>query len=122
MTGKSHKFYDHDVKTKVCMKRLSAGITDIGRATDRKGAWASMYKQEEDFTPDFYDSVKIANDFIKTKKTTKAHFSMKQQTQRKHDTLLGKTEFHKNVLRENARVDYIKQLLRDSVDDNEYKA
>lgn len=37
-----------------------------------------MYKQEEDFTPDYYDSVKIAKDALKVKAKKIGYVDMKK--------------------------------------------
>ena len=42
---------------------------------------------------------------------TDTNVDMKKQTKRKFETLLGGTDAYKNVLRENARRDYVKRLL-----------
>ena len=59
-------------------KRFDTGIPKIEKITNRKGAFQSMYRQEPDLTPDFYDSVKIANDTMKTRKRIKPFVDMKK--------------------------------------------
>ena len=41
-----------------------------------------MYKLDEDLTPDYYDSVKIAKDQLKVKRNEKPFVDMKKQTKR----------------------------------------
>ena len=62
-----------------------------------------MYRVEDDFTPDYYDSVKIANDALKIKQKQKPFVEMKKQTKRDLTKLWQGSEFYKNVQRDNAR-------------------
>ena len=62
-----------------------------------------MYRREDDFTPDYYDSVKIANDALKIKQKQKPFVEMKKQTKRDLTKLWQGSEFYKNVQRDNAR-------------------
>ena len=67
--GKSDVYYGgHEERCmRATKRRFDTGIPKIEKVTNRKGAFGSMYRQEPDFTPDFYDSVKIADATIKTK-------------------------------------------------------
>ena len=40
----------------------------MDQQTSRKGAFKNFYRQEEDLTPECYDSVKIAADALKAKR------------------------------------------------------
>ena len=73
--------YDSQILHK-SKKNDSKGIVHQSKSVNRKTGFGSMYKQEEDFTPDYYDSVKIADDFLKTKKRVKPLVDMKKQTKR----------------------------------------
>ena len=73
-----------------------------------------MYVQETDFTPDYYDSVKIGNDLLKTKIKTKPFIDMKKQTKRDYSKLLQGNDFYANIQRDNARIDYIKSILSEA--------
>lgn len=42
------------------MQKLDKGLPSFSKVTDRKGSFNSLYRQERDQSPDFYDSVKIA--------------------------------------------------------------
>ena len=68
-----------------------------------------------DYTPDHYDSKKIAEAANKIKKRTKPYVDMKKQTKRDYTSLLNGTDFYKNVQRDNERQDYIKNLLNETV-------
>ena len=113
--GKSEIFYDEKVKEKACMKRLNAGIATQAKTTNRQSAFANLYRQDEDFTPDYYDSVKIAGDTLKIKKNEKPFVDMKKQTKRDLSKLWQGSEFYKNIQRDNQRQDYIKNLLSESL-------
>ena len=102
--------YDPTLK-KLTMARVDAGVPVINRTTNRKVAFGNMYKQEDDFTPDHYDSVKIAHDVLKTKQKVKPFVDMKKQTKRDFSKLWKGNDAYQNVLRENARQDYIKNLI-----------
>ena len=92
-------------------RRFDTGIPKIEKVTNRKGAFGSMYRQEPDHTPDFYDSVKIADATIKTKQKVKPFVDMKKQTNRDFTKLWKGCDAYANVCRENARADYINDLL-----------
>lgn len=79
------------------MNRLDGGVTKFKQRTDRENPFGNLYKQEADFTPDHYDSVKIAEAANKIKNRTKPHVDMRKQTKRDYTKLLNGTEFYKNV-------------------------
>mmetsp|Transcript_9941 Transcript_9941/g.12387 ORF Transcript_9941/g.12387 Transcript_9941/m.12387 type:complete len:98 (+) Transcript_9941:1490-1783(+) len=93
------------------MRHLNKGITKFDLRTDRANSFNSLYRQEADYTPDHYDSMKIAEKAERFKRRTKPHVDMKKQTKRDFDRLLQTTDFYKNVLHDNARLDYIKKLI-----------
>ena len=70
-------------------------------------------------SPDFYDSVKIANDQIKQRKKSSAFVEMKKQTKRDFSKLWQGSELYKNIQRENQRTEYIKKLLTYTSEDEE---
>ena len=76
--GKSSQFYDENAKIKATMKRLDRGLPKMVRSTDRNGSFGSYFKQEMDFTPDHYNSVKIAEDALKIKQSEKPYVDMKK--------------------------------------------
>ena len=105
--GKSSIFYN--TKKEKTMDRLEKSVPAIGKTTKRIN-FQSIYKKES--APDYYDSVKVAETQTKMISTGKKPFvDMKKQTKRKFEDQLNKTDFHRNVLRDNARQDYIKNLL-----------
>ena len=65
-------------------------------------------------SPEFHDSVKIAKVQIKNRKRTAPFVDMKRQTKRDFTQLYMANDSYKNVVRENARNEYIKNLLRDA--------
>ena len=95
--GNSQVFYNHEVKNKTIMKRMDVGIPNITRTTNRKSYFGNMYVQDGDFTPDHYDSVKIANDLLMTKAKVKAYVNMKKQTKRDYTKLLSGNDFFANI-------------------------
>lgn len=78
LDGKSQVFYDHDVKDQKIMKRMNAGIAEMNKQTARTNPFGNMYIQEDDITPDHYDSVKIAEKANKIKPRTKPYVDMKK--------------------------------------------
>ena len=109
--GKSQHVIDPGHDYRKIKRRLDRGVTKFTGRTSRNSAFGSMYLQEEDFTPDYYDSVKIAEVANKIKQRVKPHVDMKKQTKRDFDKLLRSTEAYRNVERDNQRQDYIKNLL-----------
>ena len=83
----------------------------MDKQTDRKQNFMSMYKLDQDSTPDYYDSVKIALDQIKTKRNERPFVDMKKQTKRDFGKLWQGNDAYKNIQLENARQEYIKNLL-----------
>ena len=77
---KPEKFYDAPIPNRG--KRIDTQITKMHKQTNRKQNFSSMYKLDEDLTPDYYDSVKIATDQIKVKRNEKPFVDMKKQTKR----------------------------------------
>ena len=67
-----------------------------------------MYRQDDDLSPDFYDSVKIAKLAVKNRKKSTVFVDMKKQTKRDFTKLYMANDSYKNVIQENARNDYIK--------------
>ena len=112
--GKSCNFISQGTEDKVLMRNLDVGITKFHLATDRTNPFGCIYRQEADYTPDHYDSVKIAAKAEHLKKQTKPYVNMKKQTKRDFNSLLQKTDFYKNVLQDNARADYIKRLIEEA--------
>ena len=99
------------MKDKLSMLRTDAGVPILNKTTNRRAAFGNMYKQEDDFTPDHYDSVKIAQDELKIKHKIKPFVDMGKQTKRDFTKLWKGNDAYQNVLRENARQDYIKRLI-----------
>ena len=97
------------------MSRLDNGVTKLSGRTSRNEAFGNMYLQEADFTPDYYDSIKIAEAANKIKQRVKPHVDMRKQTKRDFSKLLHSTDAYANVERENKRSDYIKKLLEDNI-------
>ena len=97
------------------MNRVDAGVPILNKTTNRKAVFGNMYKQDDDFTPDHYDSVKIATDARKLKQKVKPFVDMKKQTKRDFTKLWTHNDAFANVQRDNARQNYIKRLI-DEVD------
>ena len=77
--GKTDEFYDDGAKERSgSLKSLNTSIKNFDKVLDRKKAVKSMYRREEDYTPDYYDSVKIAGDTLKIKKNEKPFVDMKK--------------------------------------------
>ncbi len=95
--GKCSKFYDENTKISATMKRLDAGMPKMNKSTNRSTAFGSMYKQEDDFTPDHYNGVKIAEKAMKLKTHAKPFVDMKKQTKREYSKLLQGTDFYNNI-------------------------
>ena len=74
-----------------------------------------MYIQEKDYSPDYYDSVKIAQDIIKNKPNKKPMVKMAKQTKRDFDDMWKNSEAYRNIKRENDRSDYIQRLLNETL-------
>lgn len=71
-----------------------------------------MYKK--DIAPDTADNLKAAQAQLKLVHPKKEGFvEMKKQNQRDFTKLLQGTEAYKNILRENQRAEYLKNLLND---------
>ena len=73
-----------------------------------------MYRQDDDLSPDFHDSVKIAKAELKNRKKSSAFVDMKKQKRRDFTQLYMVNDSYRNVVQENARNDYIRKLLRDA--------
>ena len=58
---------DQGLEYRTVMKRLDKGVTTLKERTNRDSTFGNMYVQEADFTPDYYDSIKIAEAAIKVK-------------------------------------------------------
>ena len=69
LQGKSDAFYDPIQD--VTLPRRDKKVPILGKATTRERSFGSMYIQEADYTPDHYDSVKIAADMIKNRPNKK---------------------------------------------------
>ena len=94
------------------MQRLEKSIPKMANTTQRIN-FQSIYRRES--APDYYDNIKVAEvqkGLISKKKN--AFVDMSKQTKRDFDGLLHGTDFYKNVQRENARQDYIKNLLENN--------
>ena len=52
---------DPDVKIRT-MEKQGKSVPKLSKITNRKTSYGNLYRQERDLSPDFYDSVKIAND------------------------------------------------------------
>lgn len=113
--GKSCDMIDQGLEARTIMQRLDNGVTGLANRTTRNESFGNLYKQEMDYTPDHYDSKKIAEAANKIKKRTKPYVDMKKQTKRDYTSLLNGTDFYKNVQRDNERQDYIKNLLNETV-------
>jgi len=60
-----------------------------------------MYVQEADYTPDYYDSIKIAEVANNIKKKVKPYVDMRKQKKRDFGKMLRTTDAYANVQREN---------------------
>ena len=49
------------------MKKLDTSIPSMKNMLSRNNSFGSQYRQDEDLSPDHYDSMKIANTEIKLK-------------------------------------------------------
>ena len=106
-------FYNSNAKLNN-MKTLDRGIPNFRNTTARKTSFGNMYRQDDDLSPDFHDSVKIAKVEIKNRKKSTVFVDMQKQTKRDFTKLYMTNDSYKNVVRENARNDYIKKLLRNA--------
>ena len=66
--GKSHVMVEQGLEYRTVMKRLDKGVTTLKERTSRESNFGNMYLQEPDFTPDYYDSIKIAEAANKVKR------------------------------------------------------
>lgn len=66
--GKSSVMIDQGLEYRTVMRRLDKGVTNLKQRTNRETTFGNMYLQEPDFTPDHYDSLKIAEAANKIKK------------------------------------------------------
>ena len=111
--GKASVFYNSNVKL-AQMKNLDKGIPKFNKVTARKTSFGSMYRHDDDLSPDFHDSVKVAKANVLNRKKSNAFVDMGKQSKRDFTQLYMANDSYKNVVRENARNDYIKQLLRNA--------
>ena len=106
---KVDKVYDClDTKLKQFKK---IDIPKFGKNSNRNSTWGNMYRHDRDLSPDFYDSVKIANDEIKLKQKRKSYLDLKKQKKRDCMEHLKGNDFYRNVQRDNERADFLKNLL-----------
>ena len=47
------------------MKKLDKSILNMQKVPSRNGSFGNLYRQDEDLSPDHYDSMKIANTELK---------------------------------------------------------
>ena len=108
LEGKSENFYETQKKVKV-MERLDRSVPDMSRTSNR-GTFQSIYKSE--VAPDYYDSDKIvkAQNRLQHKKRN-AFVDLGKQTKRDFSKMWQTNDNYKNVVRENQRAEYIKNLL-----------
>ena len=86
------------------MKKLDTSIPSMKNMLSRNNSFGSQYRQDEDLSPDHYDSMKIANTEIKLKqrKNTLPYVEMKKQIPRDFkQMLMHGSESYRNVEREN---------------------
>ena len=79
------------------MKRLDKGVTSLKQRTSRQAPFGNMYLQEPDFTPDYYDSIKVAEASNKVKRRVQPYVNMKKQGKRDFKELHHSTDFYRNV-------------------------
>ena len=66
----------------------------------------------KDISPDFVDNLKVAKQQLKLVHPKKeVYMEMKKQQKRDYTKLLVGTEAYKNIQRDNARAEYLKNLL-----------
>lgn len=100
------------------MAKLDLLSPNLERHTGRRASFGNLYRDDNDLSPDHYDSVKIAKVNLKARKRSDALVDMSKQKRRDMNEMLKTTEFYKNVQRDNHRNDFIKNLLKDAEIDN----
>ena len=60
------------------MRKLDKNVPNMNRNTGRKASFGNLYRDEDDLSPDHYDSVKIAKADIKFRKRSPAHVDIKK--------------------------------------------
>mmetsp|Transcript_23037 Transcript_23037/g.30629 ORF Transcript_23037/g.30629 Transcript_23037/m.30629 type:complete len:133 (+) Transcript_23037:1295-1693(+) len=76
--GKSCNFISQGKEENVLMRRLNRGVTKFEKGTTRSHMFGSLYKQDDDLTPDHYDSIKIAEKAVLNKQRVKPYVDMKK--------------------------------------------
>ena len=107
-------YYNCKNKSLSTVNNLDKLTPNFNRNTGRKASFGNLYRDDDDLSPDHYDSVKIAKADIKSRKRSHAFVDMNKQTKRDFSKMLETSDFYRNVKQQNERSDFIKKLLRDA--------
>ena len=97
--GKVPYYEREDARNQLSTTRKLDKLTpNFNRNTGRKASFGNLYRDDNDLSPDHYDSLKIAKADLKSRKRSDASFvEMKKQTKRDFTRMLQTSDFYRNV-------------------------
>lgn len=97
LDGKTDMYYNVTEPKMKQMEKLDTHIPKMTKMTNRKAEFRNMYRQDRDLSPDHYDSVKIAQIDLKTKRKTSNFVNMKKASKRDFNLILNTNAMYKNI-------------------------